>query len=81
MIPNHFAWRLVCLFRITTENFCHLLALPPHLTEVGRTRFEDIIRFNAERGEYGSGCRCTRGQLEDRRDLLLWLPQHHRLGR
>ena len=35
--------------------FRRLLDLPDHLFEGATTRFEDIIRFNAARGEYGSG--------------------------
>ncbi|MBL8350200.1 MAG: PAS-domain containing protein [Burkholderiaceae bacterium] len=41
--------------QLANRELGRLLALPPHLTEPGRTRFEDVIRFNAERGDYGSG--------------------------
>ena len=37
------------------REFGRLLDLPPRLCEAPGTRFEDIIRFNAARGEYGSG--------------------------
>ncbi len=36
------------------REFRRLLDLPDTLFASGATRFEDIIRFNAERGEYGS---------------------------
>ena len=37
------------------SQFRQLLNLPNALFETGRLSFEEIIRFNAERGEYGSG--------------------------
>ena len=43
--------------RLLAENhqFRELLDFPDELFEGGATRFEDIIRFNGRRGEYGSG--------------------------
>ena len=37
------------------REFRHLLDLPDALFEASTTNFEDIIRFNAARGEYGDG--------------------------
>jgi diguanylate cyclase (GGDEF)-like protein len=37
------------------RNFRELLDLPDHLFAGDETRFEDFIRFNARRGEYGPG--------------------------
>ncbi|MDQ2778022.1 MAG: PAS domain-containing protein, partial [Pseudomonadota bacterium] len=40
---------------LSNDMFGQLLALPPTLNQPGLTRFEQIIRYNAERGEYGAG--------------------------
>ncbi len=40
--------------RVVNTEFGRMLGFPDHLTEVGKTRFEDIIRFNGGRGEYGT---------------------------
>ena len=37
------------------QKFRQLLDLPDSLFDSGATNFEQIVRFNAERGEYGSG--------------------------
>ncbi|WP_169569253.1 PAS-domain containing protein [Sneathiella limimaris] len=39
---------------VTNKHFGEILDLPEHLNQVG-TRYEDIIRYNAKRGEYGPG--------------------------
>lgn len=36
------------------QAFAELLELPPELSTVGITKFEDVIRFNYTRGEYGA---------------------------
>ena len=41
--------------RAHNRNFRALLDLPDHLFAGEETRFEDFIRFNARRGEYGPG--------------------------
>ncbi|TAH12192.1 MAG: PAS domain S-box protein [Curvibacter sp.] len=40
--------------RVVNTEFGRMLGFPGHLTEVGKTQFEDIIRFNGDRGEYGT---------------------------
>ena len=40
---------------LCNHKFGRKLDLPPALCRPGQTQFEDIIRFNAERGEYGPG--------------------------
>ncbi len=35
--------------------FLEILDLPPSLLVAGKTRLEDVFRYNAERGEYGPG--------------------------
>ncbi len=35
--------------------FIEILDLPPNLLVAGKTRLEDVFRYNAERGEYGPG--------------------------
>ena len=40
---------------LCNEQFGQLIGLPDKLCQPGQTTFEDIIRFNAERGEYGGG--------------------------
>jgi PAS domain S-box-containing protein len=38
---------------LANREFAGLLTLPPHLVQPGTTHFEQMIRFNAERGDYG----------------------------
>ncbi len=45
---------------VANAEFRRLLDLPDSLFDHGPARYDDIIRFNAERGEYGSDRR--RGQ-------------------
>ncbi|MDP1999893.1 MAG: PAS-domain containing protein [Rhodoferax sp.] len=40
--------------RVVNTAFGNMLGFPAELTEVGVTRFEDIIRYNGARGEYGT---------------------------
>jgi PAS domain S-box-containing protein len=40
--------------RVVNTEFGRMLDFPDSLTQVGTTKFEDIIRFNGERGEYGT---------------------------
>ena len=40
--------------RVVNTEFGRMLGFPDELTEVGKTRFEDIIRYNGARGEYGT---------------------------
>jgi len=54
-----------------------ILDLPEHLTVVG-TRYEDIIRYNANRGEYGPG---DIEELVAERILLAQSPRAHRFDR
>ncbi|MFO1251507.1 MAG: PAS domain S-box protein [Inhella sp.] len=53
-----------------------LLDMPPELLEPGRTRLQDLLAFNAERGEYGAGdlARQAMGELEAR--ALAAAPHH-----
>ena len=53
-----------------------LLDMPAELLEPGRTRLQDLLAFNAERGEYGAGAvaRQTMGELEAR--ALAAAPHH-----
>ena len=37
------------------RRFVELIEFPPSMVRVG-TPFEDFIRYNAQRGEYGPGC-------------------------
>ena len=39
---------------VSNQRFLELMGLPPHFGAVG-VRFQDYIRYNAERGEYGEG--------------------------
>jgi two-component system sensor histidine kinase/response regulator len=43
------------LLIVANTEFGRLFALPPHLCKAGDTRFEDIVRFSAERGDFGAG--------------------------
>ena len=40
--------------RVANTEFSRMLGFPQGLTEVGEAQFEDIIRFNGARGEYGT---------------------------
>ena len=40
---------------LCNDEFGRLLELPPALCQPGQVNFEDVIRFNATRGEYGDG--------------------------
>jgi len=53
------------------EQFRILLDLPPHLFEKSDVHFEDFIRFNAQRGEYGPGDvdQLTAARLETARNF------------
>nr|WP_315489097.1 PAS-domain containing protein [uncultured Rhodoferax sp.] len=42
------------VLRVVNTEFGRMLGFPDELTQVGTTRFEDIIRFNGARGEYGT---------------------------
>jgi PAS domain S-box-containing protein len=39
--------------RMSNRAVSRLLALPPHLVQPGRTRFEDVVRYCAGRGDHG----------------------------
>ncbi len=43
------------LLIVANTEFGRLFALPPHLCKAGETRFEDMVRFCAERGDHGEG--------------------------
>ncbi|MDP3832425.1 MAG: response regulator [Hydrogenophaga sp.] len=43
------------LLIVANTEFGRLFALPPQLCKAGETRFEDIVRFSAERGDFGEG--------------------------
>ncbi|MDQ4060545.1 MAG: PAS-domain containing protein, partial [Pseudomonadota bacterium] len=60
--------RLICWNR----QFRELLNLPPSLGQVG-TPLADIVRFNAERGDYGEGP--VERQVAERLDKLLLRPE------
>jgi PAS domain S-box-containing protein len=40
---------------VANTEFGRLFELPPYLCKAGETRFEDIVRFSAERGDFGKG--------------------------
>jgi two-component system sensor histidine kinase/response regulator len=40
---------------VANTEFGRLFALPPHMCKAGETRFEDMVRFCAERGDHGEG--------------------------
>ena len=40
---------------VANTEFGRLFGLPAHLRQPGVSRFEDMVRFNAERGDYGPG--------------------------
>jgi PAS domain S-box-containing protein len=41
--------------QLANTEFGRLFGLPAHLCQPGVTRFEDMVRFNAERGDFGPG--------------------------
>ncbi len=41
--------------QLANTQFERLFGLPAHLCQPGVTRFEDMVRFNAERGDFGPG--------------------------
>jgi two-component system sensor histidine kinase/response regulator len=40
---------------VANTEFGRLFELPTHLCKAGETRFEDMVRFSAERGDHGEG--------------------------
>ena len=62
---------------VCNQRFGEILKLPDELTKVG-TRYEDIIRYNAERGEYGPG---DVDQLVNDRIVLARNPTAHKFDR
>ncbi|HAT85091.1 MAG TPA: hypothetical protein DCS30_03460 [Rhizobiales bacterium] len=63
--------------KMANKDFYHLLDLPEDQLKVGCT-FEDIIRFNAERGEYGT---CNKDEQVSKRVKLARNPVPHELKR
>ena len=43
------------LLQLANTEFGRLFGLPDHLCQPGVTRFEDMVRFNAQRGDFGPG--------------------------
>ena len=43
------------LLQLANTEFGRVFGLPPHLCQPGVTRFEDMVRFNAQRGDFGPG--------------------------
>ena len=43
------------LLQLANTEFGRLFGLPAHLCQPGVTRFEDMVRFNARRGDFGPG--------------------------
>jgi PAS domain S-box-containing protein len=43
------------MLRLANTEFSRLFGLPAHLCQPGVTRFEDMVRFNAQRGDFGPG--------------------------
>ncbi len=62
---------------VCNKRFGEILQLPEYLTKVG-TLYEDIIRYNAERGEYGPG---DVDQLVNERVILARNPAAHKFDR
>jgi diguanylate cyclase (GGDEF)-like protein len=65
------------ILRMANKDFYNLLDLPAEQLKVGCT-FEDVIRFNAERGEYGT---CNKEEQIQKRVKLGSNPVPHRLKR
>jgi PAS domain S-box-containing protein len=43
------------LLQLANTEFSRVFGLPAHLCQPGVTRFEDMVRFNAQRGDFGPG--------------------------